>query len=52
MLGISRKNNECANMQIETAAMLILLIMCKQHTVSELIVPKSPIPLVSVAVDI
>lgn len=52
MSGISRKNNECANMEIETAAMPILLVTCRQCTVPGLIAPKSPTPLVSIAVDI
>lgn len=32
MLDSSRKNNECANMEIETAAMLTLLVTCRQGT--------------------
>jgi len=52
MLGISRKDNERVNMEIEAAATLILLVTCKQCTMPGLIAPKSPTLLVSIAVDI
>lgn len=52
MLVISTKSNDSVNMEIEAAAMLILLVTCRQGAVSGFTEPKPATPLVSIAVDI
>lgn len=52
MLVISIKINECANTEIEAAAMLILLVTGRQSTMPGFTESKPATPLVSIAVDI